>query len=85
VPHIRHHLHPSVSQAGSVLIDDRWFDNRVLRAMRDQDRLPKYWQKIIIVERAREERLTNVGWNRQAIRQHEVQVLDRRFLSEAHT
>jgi len=61
--------------SGSVLIDDGWFDDGVLSAMHNQDRLPDPGQKIIVVERAGEERSTDVGRDRQVIPHHEVQVL----------
>jgi hypothetical protein len=63
VPRIRHHLNLRVSNARLVLFYDGWFDDGILSAMCNQYWLADFRQKIVIVERAGEQRLTDVGWN----------------------
>ena len=48
MPHVGHDLDLSVSQTGLVLIDDGWFDDSVLSAMHDQDRLPEHRRQIVL-------------------------------------
>src|ERR1700730_1082310 len=54
VSRIRHHVNLCVSHLRLVLVDDGWFDDRVLGAMRNQHRLADPGQEIVVVERARE-------------------------------
>jgi len=51
VPRIRHHVNLRVSHARLVLVNDGWFDNRVIGAMRNQHRLADLGQEIVVVER----------------------------------
>jgi len=74
VPRIRHHVNLRVSHARFVLVDDGWFDNRVISAMRNQYRLADPGQEIIIIERAREQRLTDIGRDGQIVSQHQVHI-----------
>ena len=63
MPRPGHHLNLSVSQTRFVLIYDHRFDNRVFSTMHNQDGLSEPGEKIIVIERAGEERLANAGWN----------------------
>src|SRR5438874_9808837 len=52
--------------------------------MSDQYRGTDRWQQIVVVERAREKRLTDVPWHGRVIPQHQVHILGRGLLREEH-
>ena len=83
VSHFGHYLNLSMGQTSLVLLDSSWFDNRIIRPLRDQHRLTDSGQEIIIVEGAREHRLADIRGNGQAIPQHQVQVFGCEFSREA--
>lgn len=74
------HVNLCVSDAGFVLIDSGWPDNRVINAIRDQYRLADLRQEVVIIEGAREQCLTDIWWNRYTKAQHQVQLLSQEFL-----
>ena len=52
--------------------------------MSDQYRFTDLWQEIVVVERAREKRLTDVRWHGHVISQHQIQILSWGLLREEH-
>src|SRR6185312_7607395 len=74
-----------VSDGSFVLIDSRWPDNRIISALGDQHRLADLRQEIVIIQGAREQRLTDIRWNRYAKAQHQVQLLGRELLGETES
>jgi hypothetical protein len=52
--------------------------------VQEQRRLADFRQKVVIVERTRKQRLTDIGWNGDVVAQHQVQLVGRGFPGEAH-
>jgi hypothetical protein len=61
VSRVRHHLDLGVGQAGLVLLDSGWFDDRIASPVRDQYGRADPGKKIVVVEGAREQSLADVG------------------------
>jgi transposase len=60
------------------LYRDRYPD----RAMRNQHRLANLRQEIVVVERAREQPLTDIRLDRDVVSHHQIQIRRRRFLGK---
>jgi hypothetical protein len=71
---ICHHASLGVPDASHLLLNDRWLDDGIFGAMGDQHRLSHLWQKVIIVERPREQSLADKRRNRNVIPQRPVAV-----------
>src|SRR5205085_9761058 len=69
VPRVRHHLNFRVRDARFVLIGGGCLDNRISDAVRNQYRLADLRQKVVIVEQAREQPLTDNWRNRHVLAQ----------------
>lgn len=63
-----------MSEPGAVLLDDFLLDDRVLRAVRDQHGLADRRQEVVVVEDAREQRLTDEGRNGHVVTQHRIEI-----------
>jgi len=74
VPGVRHDVNLRVRQPSTVLRYRLLPDDRIERAVRDQDRLRDRRQQVVVVDDAREQRLTYERRHRHAEAQHRVQI-----------
>ncbi len=81
---VGHHVDLRVRHAGFVPINDRRFEYRVVSAMRDQDRLAYFRQKIVVIDDARKECLPNVRRHGDVVAQHQIEVVGRELSREQH-
>ena len=65
-----------------VLIDDSGLDNRISTAVRNQHRLADLGQEVVVVERPREQPLTDMRRDRDVVTQHEIELGGRGFPRE---
>src|SRR5689334_6269483 len=77
------HVNLRMGNAGFVLIDDGCLNDRIINAMREQDRFADFRQEVLIIEGPREQRLSDIRRNRHTKAQHQIKLLGRKLLGEA--
>src|SRR5437763_10202386 len=76
-----HQVDLCVRNRSLVPIYSRWLDHRISSAMCNQDRRRDRRQDVVVVQGARQQALTHMGWNRDVIPQHQKPILDRRLMA----